>query len=319
MIFNNISDVHELEQFEGTDVTKREIARRREFLQLGDKDFEQLVGIRDFSRENVGAIVEEFYDHLLSFPETKDFFRDPKILNRVKKAQTEYFNQLTAGDYGESYVRGRLKIGRVHQNIGLKFDAYLGSYRRYLESFALRLFDAFKAEPDKALSSFLSMMKLVFLDISLAMDCYLRTIRLQTEAIRELATPVLQVREGLLISPIVGLIDTQRARQLTESILKAIRERRAKVVVIDITGVPLVDSKVANHLVQTVEAARLMGANVILTGISPEIAQTLVVLGVSLSSVRTVGDLEGGLEEAERYLGYKLVKEEKASPRDNRE
>jgi rsbT co-antagonist protein RsbR len=152
------------------------------------------------------------------------------------------------------------------------------------------------------------MMKLVFLDIGLSMDCYLRTIRLQTEAIRELATPVLQVREGLLISPIIGVIDTQRARQLTEAILWGIRQQRAKVVVIDITGVPVVDSKVANHLVQTVDAARLMGATAILTGISPEIAQTLVVLGVNLTSVRTVADLQGGIEEGERYLGYKLLK-----------
>lgn len=196
----------------------------------------------------------------------------------------------------------------------MSFDTYLGAYRRYLESFFLRLFDAYRSEPEKAVNSFLSMLKLVFLDISLAMDSYLRTIRLQTEAIRELATPVLQVRQGLLISPIIGLIDTQRARQLTESILRSIREQRAKVVVIDITGVPLVDSKVANHLVQTVEAARLMGAMVILTGISPEIAQTLVVLGVNLSTVRTVGDLQGGLEEAERYLGYRLVKDDKATP-----
>src|SRR5208283_658112 len=153
-----------------------------------------------------------------------------------------------------------------------------------------------------------SIMKLVFFDISLSMDSYQRTIRLQTEAIKELATPVLQVRDGLLISPIIGMIDTQRARQLTESILWAIRQQRAKVVVIDITGVPVVDSKVANHLVQTVEAARLMGATAILTGISPDIAQTLVVLGVNLRSVQTVADLQGGIEEAERCLGYRSVK-----------
>jgi rsbT co-antagonist protein RsbR len=131
-----------------------------------------------------------------------------------------------------------------------------------------------------------------------------RVIRQQQEAIRELSTPVLQVRERLLILPIIGVLDGQRARQLTEQLLRGIRTNRAKVVVIDITGVPTIDSTVANHLVQTVDASRLMGANVIITGLSPEIAQTLVTLGVELGKVNAVGDLQGGIEEAERILGY---------------
>jgi rsbT co-antagonist protein RsbR len=134
-----------------------------------------------------------------------------------------------------------------------------------------------------------------------------RIIREQQEAIRELSTPVLQVRERLLILPIIGVIDPQRARQLTEQLLRGIRGNRAKVVVIDITGVPSVDSGVANHLVQTVDASRLMGATVIVTGLSSEIAQTLVTIGVDLTKMKTVGDLQGGIEEAERLLGYQIV------------
>src|ERR1043166_5093977 len=133
-----------------------------------------------------------------------------------------------------------------------------------------------------------------------------RIIRQQQEAIRELSTPVLQVRERLLILPIIGVIDSQRARQLTEQLLRGIRANRAKVVVVDITGVPAIDSAVANHLVQTVEASRLMGASVIITGLSSEIAQTLVTIGVDLSKMNAVGDLQGGIEEAERVLGYKV-------------
>ena len=132
-----------------------------------------------------------------------------------------------------------------------------------------------------------------------------RVIREQQEAIRELSTPVLQVRDRLLILPIIGVVDPRRARQLTEQLLSAIQANRARVVVIDITGVASIDLTVANHLVQTVEAARLMGASAIITGLSSMIAQTLVDLGVDLSMMRTVGDLQGGLEEAERLLGYR--------------
>lgn len=134
-----------------------------------------------------------------------------------------------------------------------------------------------------------------------------RIIRKQQQAIRELSTPVLPVRDRLLILPIIGIIDPQRARQLTEQLLSAIRLNRAKVVVMDLTGVPEMDQSVANHLVRTVEASRLVGADVIVTGLSPEIAQTLVTIGVELGKMTTVGDLQGGLEEAEKLLGYRAV------------
>jgi rsbT co-antagonist protein RsbR len=132
-----------------------------------------------------------------------------------------------------------------------------------------------------------------------------RIIREQQEAIRELSTPVLQVRDRLLILPIIGAVDSPRARQLTEQLLGAIQANRAQVVVLDITGVAAVDETVANHLVQTVEAARLMGASAVITGLSSKIAQTIVDLGVDLGTLKTVGDLQGGLEEAERMLGYR--------------
>jgi rsbT co-antagonist protein RsbR len=141
-----------------------------------------------------------------------------------------------------------------------------------------------------------------------------RVIREQQAAIRELSTPVLQVRDRLVILPIIGVLDSQRARQLTEQLLNAIQANRAKVVVIDITGVASIDMTVANHLVQTVKASRLMGASAIITGLSSGIAQTLVDLGVDLSMMRTVGDLQGGLEQAERLLGYKVIEDADAAP-----
>ena len=141
-----------------------------------------------------------------------------------------------------------------------------------------------------------------------------RVIRQQQEAIRELSTPVLQVRERLVILPIIGALDSLRARQLTEQLLRSIRTNRAKVVVIDITGVPEMDSTVANSLVQTVDASRLMGASVIITGLSADIALTLVTIGVDLSKMNAVGDLQGGIELAEQLLGYEVSSPTAPSP-----
>src|SRR5919197_297542 len=139
-----------------------------------------------------------------------------------------------------------------------------------------------------------------------------RVIREQQEAIRKLSTPVMKLRERLLLLPIIGALDTQRIRQLREQLLEAIHAHRAQVVVIDITGVAEIDRGIANHLVQTVEAARLMGAKTIVTGLSSEIAHTLVDLGVDLTSMTTIGDLQSGLEHAERL--HRHPPEEGAAP-----
>ena len=133
-----------------------------------------------------------------------------------------------------------------------------------------------------------------------------RVIRQQQDSLLELSTPVLQVRERLLILPIIGVLDEMRAAQLTEQLLGGIRSHRAKMVVVDITGVADVDEGVADSLVRTVDASRLMGAEVIITGLSSKIAQTLVTIGVDLGKMRTVGDLQGGIEEAERELGFRV-------------
>jgi rsbT co-antagonist protein RsbR len=129
-----------------------------------------------------------------------------------------------------------------------------------------------------------------------------QVIARQQRAIRQLSTPVLQLRDGLLLLPIVGALDTERLRQLRGDLLEAIRRRRARVVVLDVTGVPEIDSVAANQLIGTVAAARMMGAAVIVSGLSAEIAQTLVTAGIDLTQVDSVGDLQSGIERAERML-----------------
>jgi rsbT co-antagonist protein RsbR len=295
------------------EVTEQEVNRRKEFLEFREEDAQALKDLQVVAEQYADPVIEDLYRHFLSFEETKAFFRDPKVLERVKRLQKEYFLRLTEGDYGPDYVANRLRIGTVHEHINLDPKWYLGAYNFYLRGVAARLLDSFIAQPQKAFSRFLSLMKLVFMDIGLAVDTYIyareTTMRKQQEAIRELSTPVLQIRDRLLLLPIIGVIDSQRAVLITEGLLRAIRGTRAKVVVMDITGVATIDSRVANHLLQTVTAARLMGALVIVTGLSSEVAQSLVQLGIDLSRLNTVGDLQGGIEEGERVLGYRLVHE----------
>ena len=196
-------------------------------------------------------------------------------------------------------------------------ESFLGGMLVLRDVYGRSLFRRFLKEPDRhndALGVFEPVVNRILVIVAMAFITEReRVVRLQQEAIRELSTPVLQVRDRLLILPIIGLIDSDRARQLTEQLLDAIREFRARVVVMDITGVAAVDSKVANHLIQTVDAARLLGTTVILTGVSPATAQTIVTIGVDLSRIRTVGDLQGGIELADRLLGYRVIAGEAAA------
>ena len=111
-----------------------------------------------------------------------------------------------------------------------------------------------------------------------------------------------------LVMPLIGSIDTLRARDIPRVLLAGIREHRAKVVILDITGVPIVDSGVANHLNKTIQAARLKGARTIVTGLSDAVAETIVDLGIDWSGIKTLADLQTGLRAALNSLGLKLTK-----------
>ncbi len=127
------------------------------------------------------------------------------------------------------------------------------------------------------------------------------------ETVRQLSTPVIPIYDRILVLPLIGTVDSERARQFTERMLEAIRRQRALVVLVDITGVPLVDTAVAQALLQAAGAARLLGTEVILVGIRSEVAQTLVTLGVDMSALICRSNLQSGIEYALRLLGLTIA------------
>ena len=116
--------------------------------------------------------------------------------------------------------------------------------------------------------------------------------------------------EGITVMPLIGTIDTERAKQIMENLLTGVVKHRSEVVLIDITGVPVVDTMVAHHIIQAAEAVRLVGAKCILCGIRPEIAQTIVNLGINLNEVITKNTLKKGIEVALELTSRKIVKVE---------
>src|SRR6478672_10962994 len=129
------------------------------------------------------------------------------------------------------------------------------------------------------------------------------TIEQQRRAIAELQTPVIQVWDRVLALPIVGSLDTARTQEMNEALLQRIVDTGSEIVLLDITGVPVVDTAVAKHLLETVAAARLLGAEVMVVGVSPQVALTLVHLGLDLAGITTRTTLARGLELAFARLG----------------
>ena len=143
-----------------------------------------------------------------------------------------------------------------------------------------------------------------------------RTIEEQRQTILELQTPVIEVWNGILTLPIVGSVDTARSQEMNEALLQKIVDTGAEIVILDITAVPVVDTAVAKHLLETVSASRLLGAEVLIVGLSARTAMTLVHLGLDLSGVTTRTTLAKGLQLAFSLLGLEVVRRrESASDR----
>ncbi len=136
-------------------------------------------------------------------------------------------------------------------------------------------------------------------------DDMIRKQKLQIDA---MATPIMSLWEGILFLPIIGVVDTHRSQVTMDGLLKEIEKKEAKVVILDILGVLSVDTAVANHLVKITKATKLMGCDCIISGMSPEVAKTMVELGIGLGGVLTQASLKQSLSEALRTLGFKVKK-----------
>ena len=288
-----------------------DIERRRRIVGLEPGDIARITPLKGLVREHCEEYITAFFHHLAGLEDARPLLANRAALDRARQLKREHLLAMAEGDYGVAYVEQRLELGILYAKVGLEARVFLGAFHRLLMTMGGAVMKHYERSPGEGFETFMALKKVAFFDVGIIVDTLVyereRIIRQQQEAIRELSTPVLQIRGRMLLLPIIGVIDTYRARFITENLLRAIRAKRARVVVMDVTGVATIDSRVANHLLQTVTAARLMGALVIVTGLSSEVAQSLVGLGIELNKLNTVGDLQGGIEEAERILGYRVV------------
>lgn len=186
-----------------------EIRQRQEFLQITDVDLILLREIHDRLAEKQAFFIEAFYDHLLQFPPLRGMLQNAETLARLKQSQARYFGSLTCGEYGEDYVRDRLRVGVAHQRIGLEPQWYIGAYRKYLAELVPVLRQLLEDEPEKFLPTYEALLKIVCFDMTLALDTYINSDRQEILRLKNYSEQVISsMPTGLMVIDKDGKIRT---------------------------------------------------------------------------------------------------------------
>jgi len=249
----------------------------------------------------IDRVVDRFYDEWLpQQPEFKVFFGSQDTVDRVKRLQKAYWAGFFSGVVDQRYVDYRVRIGEIHAQRDLPSLIYFAAVLRFQLLFLEEL-QTSRLGKDRLLPTTRAFTKLLALDTYLISDQLMLFQRRAAEsgkAMLALSTPVTSIWDGILLLPLVGIVDSQRIQDIMEKVLSRISESQSRVFVMDISGVVTVDTGVANNFIRITQATRLMGCESIISGISPHVARTLVELGANVGEVRTTATLRDALQLA---------------------
>lgn len=250
---------------------------------------------------SVPDLVTAFYGWLANTSAFRVYFNDPVALERVKAQQTLYWEQFFEARIDDAFVERRAAVGRVHARIGLEAEPYFAAMN-FCVGWLLERVGELELSPEEERLTFDGIRRLAYLDQALVIAALTRAhlgiMEEQQQAIYELGSPVVRLWDEIVLAPLVGTITTERSDVLLETLLDQIVAHEARVALVDVTGVPVMDTNVAGAMVKIVKAAQMLGCRAILTGIKPEAARTMIRLGVDLSMVRSFGSLKAGLRAA---------------------
>ena len=290
--------------------TQEEVQSTLAKFEISDVDIQMIRQAGESLSGRLGEMIDQFYRWLRQQEEFGLFFGDnASNLERVMQKQLEIWERFFEGRVDLEYFEARRQIGAVHEAIGLPNDIYCAGMS-VSESVLQQMIQETDADAADKQAMSRALAKLIDLDTYLALDeiALLKNFKIleQSRSVMEMSTPVTPIWEGILLLPLLGIIDTARTQDIMEKSLTKIAESEAKVFVLDISGVSTVDTAVANQLLKVTRATELMGCSSIISGISPAIAKTLVELGISTGEVRTTATLKDAFEIALTQIGVDL-------------
>jgi rsbT co-antagonist protein RsbR len=249
----------------------------------------------------IDSVVDHFYEWLGQQPEFNVFFSSQDTVERVKKLQKVYWVDFFNGVVDQRYIDYRVHIGDLHAQRDMPNLIYFAAMLRFQLLFMDEL-QSSDLPADRRRPAMRAFTKLLALDTYVTSDQIAqfakRRVAESSKAMLAMSTPVTSIWEGVLLLPLVGVVDSQRTQDIMEKTLSRIAESRARVFVMDISGVVTVDTAVANNFIRITQATRLMGCDCIISGISPSVARTLVELGANVGEVRTTATLRDALQLA---------------------
>ncbi|MCC2931403.1 MULTISPECIES: RsbT co-antagonist protein RsbRA [Bacillus] len=264
--------------------------------------------VYQFIAENQNELLQLWTDTLKELSEQESYQLTHQVYENISKEYIDILLSSVKDDSAAESQISELALRAVQIGLSLKFLAtVLAEFwkRLYTKMNDKRLPDQESTELIWQIDRFFSPINTeIFNQYSISWE---KTVSLQKIALQELSAPLIPVFENITVMPLVGTIDTERAKRIMENLLNGVVKHRSQVVLIDITGVPVVDTMVAHHIIQASEAVRLVGAKCLLAGIRPEIAQTIVNLGIDLSQVITKNTLQKGIQTALEMTDRKIV------------
>lgn len=293
-------------------VSLRETPSAEELLRLYRIGTDQLGLIRNYSEQALPKIevcLDHFYGWMAEHPMLMSFFKNQDALDHVRHMQSRYWQRFMQAEVNEDYLRDRRRIGEVHARISLPVMFYMsGVSMVYNELIAMGR--ELVSQHDQAAELGRCMADLLHLDAALICQSFVdkrdELLNEQSQAVLAMSTPVTEIWEGILLLPIVGLVDSKRSEDIMNAVLASIKTSKAKEFILDISGVGVVDTAVANYLINISKATALMGCRATISGISPAISKTIIQLGIDIGNVNTTSTMMDALARAFENCGLAL-------------
>lgn len=268
--------------------------------------------IRSFAtdaHELTPHFLEEMQTWLTSDRAFKVLYENENSIHQFQENQRKYWKEFFTAIIDKKYLDSRINMGNYYAHVNLSLSAYCALISYRLSWWVKAAHDSKRSAAEK-INLAEAIKRLILLDTGATCAAYSETtnrlIESQSNTLLQLSTPTIQLWEGVLLLPIIGVLDSVRAQNMMDELLKRTVATSSPVSIIDIVAVPNVDSSVANHLIKIVKATKLLGSTCILSGISPEVAQTLVEVGVDLREVVTTSTLRHALKLGLEITGMSI-------------
>lgn len=271
------------------------------YYRIQDKQLERIREAQGKMLPEIDKNLDEFYIWMREHADMMSFFNSEASLRHVKDMQKIYWQNFMQANVDEKYIADRRRIGEIHAKIGLPVMFYMAGVSKVYDDLlqSNRNLFGLKKETQETLDSIVN---LLHLDAGLICQSFVdkrdQLLNEQSQAVLAMSTPVTEIWDGILLLPIVGLVDSKRSEDIMNAVLECIKTSKAKEFILDISGVGVVDTAVANYLISITKATALMGCRSTISGISPSISKTIVQLGVTIGDINTTSTMMDALAAA---------------------